>query len=155
MQDVVIVAATRTAIGSFQGTLAHVPAVELGATVIRALLDKTAIDPASVDEVILGHVLTAGAGQNTARQAAMQAGLPHAVPAMTLNKVCGSGLKALHLAAQAIRCGDADIVIAGGMENMSLAPYVLPKVRTGLRIDRKSTRLNSSHSSVSRMPSSA
>ena len=134
MQDVVIVAATRTAIGSFQGTLANVPAVELGATVIRALLEKTAIDPASVDEVILGHVLTAGAGQNTARQAAVQAGLPHAVPAMTLNKVCGSGLKALHLAAQAIRCGDADIVIAGGMENMSLAPYVLPKVRTGLRM---------------------
>ena len=134
MQDVVIVAATRTAIGSFQGSLANVPAVELGATVIRALLDKTAIDPATVDEVILGHVLTAGAGQNTARQAAVQAGLPHAVPAMTLNKVCGSGLKALHLAAQAIRCGDADVVIAGGMENMSLAPYVLPKARTGLRM---------------------
>lgn len=134
MQDVVIVAATRTAIGSFQGALANVPAVDLGTTVIRALLDKTGIDPASVDEVILGHVLTAGAGQNTARQAAIQAGLPHAVPAMTLNKVCGSGLKALHLAAQAIRCGDADIVIAGGMENMSLAPYVLPKVRTGLRM---------------------
>ena len=134
MQDVVIVAATRTAIGSFQGTLANVPAVDLGATVLRALLEKTGIDPASVDEVILGHVLTAGAGQNTARQAAIKAGLPHAVPAMTLNKVCGSGLKALHLAAQAIRCGDADIVIAGGMENMSLAPYVLPKVRTGLRM---------------------
>ena len=134
MQDVVIVAATRTAIGSFQGSLANVPAVELGATVIRALLDRTAIDPASVDEVSLGHVLTAGAGQNTARQAAVQAGLPHAVPAMTLNKVCGSGLKALHLAAQAIRCGDADVVIAGGMENMSLAPYVLPTVRTGLRM---------------------
>ena len=134
MQDVVIVAATRTAIGSFQGALANVPAVDLGTTVIRALLDKTGIDPASVDEVILGHVLTAGAGQNTARQAAIQAGLPHAVPAMTLNEVCGSGLKALHLAAQAIRCGDADIVIAGGMENMSLAPYVLPKVRTGLRM---------------------
>lgn len=134
MQDVVIVAATRTAIGSFQGALANVPAVDLGTTVIRALLDKTGIDPASVDEVILGHVLTAGAGQNSARQAAIQAGLPHAVPAMTLNKVCGSGLKALHLAAQAIRCGDADIVIAGGMENMSLAPYVLPKVRTGLRM---------------------
>lgn len=134
MQDVVIVAATRTAIGSFQGTLANIPAVELGATVIRALLEQTTIDPAAVDEVLLGHVLTAGAGQNTARQAAIQAGLPHAVPAMTLNKVCGSGLKALHLGAQAIRCGDADIVIAGGMENMSLAPYVLPKARTGLRM---------------------
>ena len=134
MQDVVIVAATRTAIGSFQGTLANVPAVDLGATVLRALLEKTGIDPTTVDEVILGHVLTAGAGQNTARQAAIKAGLPHAVPAMTLNKVCGSGLKALHLAAQAIRCGDAEVVIAGGMENMSLAPYVLPKVRTGLRM---------------------
>ena len=134
MQDVVIVAATRTAIGSFQGTLANVPAVDLGATVLRALLEKTGIDPATVDEVILGHVLTAGAGQNTARQAAIKAGLPHAVPAMTLNKVCGSGLKALHLAAQAIRCGDAEVVIAGGMENMSLAPYVLPKARTGLRM---------------------
>lgn len=134
MQDVVIVAATRTAIGSFQGTLANVPAVDLGATVLRSLLDKTGVDPTTVDEVILGHVLTAGAGQNTARQAAIKAGLPHAVPAMTLNKVCGSGLKALHLAAQAIRCGDAEVVIAGGMENMSLAPYVLPKARTGLRM---------------------
>ncbi len=134
MQDVVIVAATRTAIGSFQGSLANVPAVELGATVIRALLEKTGIDPAQVDEVILGHVLTAGAGQNTARQASIKAGLPHAVPAMTLNKVCGSGLKAVHLAVQAIRCGDAEVVIAGGMENMSLAPYVLPGARTGLRM---------------------
>ncbi|QIJ02047.1 acetyl-CoA C-acyltransferase [Stutzerimonas balearica] len=134
MQDVVIVAATRTAIGSFQGALATVPAVELGATVIRSLLEKTGLDPAEVDEVILGQVLTAGAGQNPARQAAINAGLPHAVPAMTLNKVCGSGLKALHLAAQAIRCGDADVVIAGGMENMSLAPYVMPGARTGLRM---------------------
>ncbi|SDS94346.1 acetyl-CoA C-acetyltransferase [Halopseudomonas litoralis] len=134
MQDVVIVAATRTAIGSFQGALANIPAVDLGATVLRALLEKTGIDPATVDEVILGQVLTAGAGQNPARQAAIKAGLPHAVPAMTLNKVCGSGLKALHLAAQAIRCGDAEVVIAGGMENMSLAPYVVPKARTGLRM---------------------
>ncbi|HCW96029.1 MAG TPA: acetyl-CoA C-acetyltransferase, partial [Pseudomonas sp.] len=134
MQDVVIVAATRTAIGSFQGALATVPAVELGATVIRSLLEKTGLDPAEVDEVILGQVLTAGAGQNPARQAAINAGLPHAVPAMTLNKVCGSGLKALHLAAQAIRCGDAEVVIAGGMENMSLAPYVMPGARTGLRM---------------------
>ncbi|MCZ4130283.1 acetyl-CoA C-acetyltransferase [Stutzerimonas balearica] len=134
MQDVVIVAATRTAIGSFQGALATIPAVELGATVIRSLLEKTGLDPAEVDEVILGQVLTAGAGQNPARQAAINAGLPHAVPAMTLNKVCGSGLKALHLAAQAIRCGDAEVVIAGGMENMSLAPYVMPGARTGLRM---------------------
>ncbi|MBA1261014.1 acetyl-CoA C-acetyltransferase [Pseudomonas oryzihabitans] len=134
MQDVVIVAATRTAVGSFQGSLANVPAVELGATVIRALLAQTGVMPAEVDEVILGQVLTAGAGQNPARQAAVKAGLPHEVPALTLNKVCGSGLKAVQLAAQAIRCGDAEIVIAGGMENMSLAPYVLPKVRTGLRL---------------------
>jgi len=134
MQDVVIVAATRTAVGSFQGSLANVPAVELGATVIRALLAQTGVAPAEVDEVILGQVLTAGAGQNPARQAAVKAGLPHEVPALTLNKVCGSGLKAVQLAVQAIRCSDADIVIAGGMENMSLAPYVLPKVRSGLRL---------------------
>ncbi|WP_144955227.1 acetyl-CoA C-acetyltransferase [Pseudomonas oryzihabitans] len=134
MQDVVIVAATRTAVGSFQGSLANVPAVELGATVIRALLAQTGVVPAEVDEVILGQVLTAGAGQNPARQAAVKAGLPHEVPALTLNKVCGSGLKAVQLAVQAIRCGDAEIVIAGGMENMSLAPYVLPKVRSGLRL---------------------
>ena len=134
MQEVVIVAATRTAVGSFQGALANTPAVDLGAAVIRRLLQQTGLDPAEVDEVILGQVLTAGAGQNPARQAAIGAGLPHAVPAMTLNKVCGSGLKALHLAAQAIRCGDAEVVIAGGMENMSLAPYVMPAARTGLRM---------------------
>ncbi|ERI52507.1 acetyl-CoA acetyltransferase [Pseudomonas sp. EGD-AK9] len=134
MQDVVIVAATRTAIGSFQGSLAEIPAPELGAIVIKRLLEQTGLDAAQVDEVILGQVLTAGSGQNPARQAAIRAGLPHAVPAMTLNKVCGSGLKALHLAAQAIRCGDAEVIIAGGMENMSLAPYVLPKARTGLRM---------------------
>ena len=134
MQDVVIVAATRTAVGSFQGALANVPAVELGAAVIRQLLQHTGLDPAQVDEVILGQVLTAGAGQNPARQAAIHAGLPYAVPAMTLNKVCGSGLKALHLGAQAIRCGDAEVIIAGGMENMSLAPYVMPAARTGLRM---------------------
>ncbi|WP_095083148.1 acetyl-CoA C-acetyltransferase [Pseudomonas sp. Irchel s3h17] len=134
MQEVVIVAATRTAIGSFQGALASIPAPELGAAVIRQLLAKTGLAADQVDEVILGHVLTAGSGQNPARQAAILAGLPHAVPAMTLNKVCGSGLKALHLGAQAIRCGDAEVIIAGGMENMSLAPYVLPAARTGLRM---------------------
>lgn len=134
MQDVVIVAATRTAIGSFQGSLAGVPAVELGAAVIKRLLEQSGLDGNEVDEVILGHVLTAGAGQNTARQAAIKAGLPNAVPAMTLNKVCGSGLKALHLGAQAIRCGDADAIIAGGMENMSQAPYVMPAARTGQRM---------------------
>ncbi|GLK88093.1 acetyl-CoA C-acetyltransferase [Pseudomonas turukhanskensis] len=134
MQDVVIVAATRTAVGSFQGSLAGVPAVDLGAAVIRALLEQTGLDGAEVDEVILGQVLTAGAGQNPARQAAIKAGLPVAVPALTLNKVCGSGLKALHLGAQAIRCGDADVIIAGGQENMSLSPYVMPGARTGLRM---------------------
>ena len=134
MQDVVIVAATRTAIGSFQGSLASVSAVDLGAAVIRRLLEQTGLDGAQVDEVIMGQVLTAGAGQNPARQSAIKAGLPHAVPAMTLNKVCGSGLKALHLGAQAIRCGDADVIIAGGQENMSLANYVMPGARTGLRM---------------------
>ncbi len=134
MNEVAIVAATRTAIGSFQGSLANVSAIDLGAAVIKRLLEQTGLDPAQVDEVILGQVLTAGAGQNPARQAAVKAGLPHAVPALTLNKVCGSGLKALHLAAQAIRCGDAEVVIAGGQENMSLAPYVLPSARTGQRM---------------------
>ncbi|KAI3475666.1 MULTISPECIES: acetyl-CoA C-acetyltransferase [Pseudomonadaceae] len=134
MRDVVIVAATRTAIGAFQGSLSRVPAVELGATVIRHLLAQTALDRTQVDEVILGHVLTAGAGQNTARQTALKAGLPHTVPAMTLNKVCGSGLKAVQLGYQAIACGDAEVIIAGGQENMSLAPYVIPQARTGLRM---------------------
>jgi acetyl-CoA C-acetyltransferase len=134
MQDDVIVAATRTAIGSFQGSLASVSAVDLGAAVIRQLLEQTGLDGAQVDEVIMGQVLTAGAGQNPARQAAIKAGLPHAVPAMTLNKVCGSGLKALHLGAQAIRCGDAEVIIAGGQENMSLSNYVMPGARTGLRM---------------------
>ena len=134
MQEVVIVAATRTAIGSFQGALANVSAVDLGAAVIRQLLAQTGLDPAQVDEVIMGQVLTAGAGQNPARQAAIKAGLPFAVPAMTLNKVCGSGLKALHLGAQAIRCGDAEVIITGGQENMSLANYVMPGARTGLRM---------------------
>lgn len=134
MKEVVIVAATRTAVGSFQGSLANIPAAELGAAVIRRLLEQTKLDGSQVDEVILGQVLTAGVGQNPARQAVIKAGLPHTVPAMTLNKVCGSGLKALHLATQAIRCGDADVIIAGGQENMSLSPYVLPGARTGLRM---------------------
>ncbi|MHC8411223.1 acetyl-CoA C-acetyltransferase [Pseudomonas sp. Hz4] len=134
MNEVVIVAATRTAIGSFQGALSAIPATELGAAVIRRLLEETGLDGSQIDEVILGQVLTAGSGQNPARQTAIKAGLPHTTPAMTLNKVCGSGLKAVQLAVQAIRCGDAELVIAGGQENMSLAPYVLPKVRTGLRL---------------------
>ena len=134
MQDAVIVRAFRTAIGSFGGALAQTPAHELGATVIRALLEHSGVAAQAVDEVILGQVLTAGSGQNPARQAAIAAGLPHAVPALTINKVCGSGLKAVHLAAQAIRCGDADIVIAGGQENMSLAPHVLPRSRSGQKM---------------------
>ncbi|QAY86046.1 acetyl-CoA C-acetyltransferase [Pseudomonas arsenicoxydans] len=134
MNEVVIVAATRTAIGSFQGALSAIPATELGAAVIRSLLEQAGVDAAQIDEVILGQVLTAGSGQNPARQSAIKAGLPFTTPALTLNKVCGSGLKAVQLAVQAIRCGDAELVIAGGQENMSLAPYVLPKARTGLRL---------------------
>ena len=134
MTDVVIVAATRTAIGSFGGSLAGVPAVELGTTVIRALLEKTGVNPAEVGEVLMGQVLTAACGQNPARQSAIKAGLPDTVPAMTINKVCGSGLKALHLAAQAIRCGDAELVIAGGQESMSCAPHALPNSRNGQRM---------------------
>ena len=134
MSDIVIAGALRTAIGKFGGALAKVPAPELGATVIRALLEKSGIRPEDVSEVILGQVLTAGSGQNPARQASIRAGLPHAIPAMTINKVCGSGLKAVMLAAQAIRCGDADIVIAGGQENMSASPHVLPGSRDGFRM---------------------
>jgi acetyl-CoA C-acetyltransferase len=134
LRDVVVVAATRTAIGSFQGTLAQIPAAELGATVIRALIENTKIDPALVGQIILGQVLTAAAGQNPARQAAIKAGLPFETPAMTINRVCGSGLEAVHLAAQAIACGEADAAIGGGMENMSLAPHALPGSRTGLKL---------------------
>lgn len=134
MTDVVIVAATRTAIGSFGGSLASVSAVDLGAVVIRALLEKTCVAPESVGEVLMGQVLTAASGQNPARQAAIKGGLPASVPAMTINKVCGSGLKAVHLAAQAIACGDADIVIAGGQESMSNSPHAMPNSRTGQRM---------------------
>jgi len=134
MEEVVIVAALRTAVGKFGGSIAKVPASELGAQVIRALLGKTGLPPAEVSEVLMGQVLTAGCGQNPARQAALRAGLPDTVPAMTVGKVCGSGLKATHLAAQAIRCGDAQIVIAGGQENMSASPHVLPGSRDGFRM---------------------
>ncbi len=134
MHDVVIVAAARTATGSFQGSLANIPAPELGAVVIRRLLEQSGVAAEQVNEVIFGQVLTAGSGQNPARQTAVHAGLPVTTPSFTLNKVCGSGLKALHLATQAIRCGDADVVIAGGQENMSLSPYLLPGARTGLRM---------------------
>ena len=134
MEDVVIVAAGRTAIGKFGGTLAKIPATELGAQVIKHLLAKTGIDPATVSEVIMGQVLTAGAGQNPARQAVIKSGMPDSVPASTLNVVCGSGLRATHLAAQAIKCGDASIVIAGGQENMSASPHVLNGSRDGFRM---------------------
>lgn len=134
MDDIVIVAAGRTAVGKFGGTLAKIPAADLGAHVIKALLARTGIQPDHVSEVILGQVLTAGCGQNPARQASIRAGIHHMVPAMTVGKVCGSGLKATHLAAQAIKCGDADIVIAGGQENMSASPHILPNSRDGFRM---------------------
>ncbi|MEC8908483.1 MAG: acetyl-CoA C-acetyltransferase [Pseudomonadota bacterium] len=134
MTDVVIVAATRTAIGSFGGSLAGLSAVDLGAAVISSIIDKTGIDAGIVDEVLMGQVLTAAAGQNPARQSAIKAGLPSSVPAMTINKVCGSGLKAVHLAAQAIACGDAEVIIAGGQESMSNAPHAMPGSRNGQRM---------------------
>jgi acetyl-CoA C-acetyltransferase len=134
MNEVVIVAAGRTAVGKFGGTLAKIAAADLGAHVIKNLLAKTGIAPEAVSEVILGQVLTAGVGQNPARQAVIKAGLPDMVPGMTINKVCGSGLKATHLAAQAILCGDAEIVIAGGQENMSASPHVLNGSRDGFRM---------------------
>ena len=134
MKDVVIVGALRTPIGCFQGALSRHSAVELGSVVVKALVEKTGIDPHSVDEVILGQVLTAGTGQNPARQSAIRGGLPNTVSAITINDVCGSGLKALHLATQAIQCGEADVVIAGGQENMSRAPHVLTDSRTGAQL---------------------
>ncbi|MED5620089.1 acetyl-CoA C-acetyltransferase [Ideonella sp. BN130291] len=132
--DIVIVAAARTAVGKFGGTLAKTPASELGAIVLRELLQRARLQPDQVDEVILGQVLQAGTGQNPARQAVIKAGLSQATPAMTINKVCGSGLKAVMLAAQAIRDGDSQIVIAGGQESMSLSPHVLPGSRDGQRM---------------------
>lgn len=132
--DIVIVAAARTAVGKFGGTLAKMAAPELGATVIKALLERTGLSGEQINEVILGQVLTAGSGQNPARQSVVKSGLPLEVPAMTINKVCGSGLKAVMLAAQAIRDGDSDIIIAGGQENMSAAPHVLPGSRDGQRM---------------------
>ena len=134
MDDVVIVAALRTGVGKFGGTIGKIPATELGAKVISALLAESGVNPDLISEVLMGQVLAAAAGQNPARQASIRAGLPHMVPAMTINKVCGSGLKATHLAAQAIKAGDADIVIAGGQESMSLAPHALNGARDGLRM---------------------
>ena len=132
--DIVIVAAARTAVGKFGGALAKTPAPELGATVIKALLERAKLSGDQISEVILGQVLTAGSGQNPARQSIIRAGLPATVPGYTINKVCGSGLKAVMLGAQAIRDGDSDIIIAGGQENMSAAPHVLPNSRDGQRM---------------------
>ena len=134
MTDIVIVAAARTAVGKFGGTLAKTAAPELGATVIRSLLQRTGLSGEQIGEVILGQVLTAGSGQNPARQSVIKSGLPQGVPAMTINKVCGSGLKAVMLGAQAIRDGDSEIIIAGGQENMSASPHVLPNSRDGQRM---------------------
>ena len=135
--EVVIVSYARTPIGAFGGSLASLSAPQLGSVAIKAALDRAAVAPDKVDEVIMGNVLTAGVGQAPARQAALGAGLPNSVGTLTVNKVCGSGLKAVMLAAQAIRCGDAQIVVAGGMESMSNVPYYLPGARTGLRLGHK------------------
>ena len=134
MRDVVIAAAKRTAVGGFGGGLASLRADQLGSAVIKALLEETGVAPDQIDEVILGQVLTAGCGQNPARQASINAGVPATVPAMTINKVCGSGLKAVHMAVQAIQCGDAELILAGGQESMSQSPHVLPNSRNGQRM---------------------
>jgi len=134
LREVVVVSAKRTPVGSFQGSLSTVPATKLGSIVIKGILDETKINLKEIDEVIMGCVLPAGQGQAPARQAALGAGLHNSVECMTINKVCGSGMKSAMLAAQAIQVGDADVIIAGGMENMSLAPYLLPKARTGYRM---------------------
>ncbi len=134
LKEVVVISAKRTPVGSFQGSLSNVPATKLGSIAVASLIAETKIDPKEIDEVIMGCVLPAGQGQAPARQAALGAGLPNSVECMTINKVCGSGIKSAMLAAQAIQVGDADVVIAGGMENMSLAPYLLPKARTGYRM---------------------
>jgi len=132
--DVVILSAARTAIGKFQGALSAIPAPQLGAAAISAAIERAGIDPATLDEVIMGNVVSAGEGQAPARQAAIGAGVPPEVGALTINKVCGSGLKAVMLAASAIKAGDGDLYVAGGMESMNLAPYLLPKARFGYRL---------------------
>jgi acetyl-CoA C-acetyltransferase len=134
MEDIVIVAAARTAVGKFGGAFNATPAPELGAAVVKSLLEQTKVDGSHISEVIMGQVLTAGSGQNPARQTVIKAGLPEAVPGLTINKVCGSGLKAVMLGAQSIQCGDAEIVIAGGQENMSMSPHVLSGSREGFRM---------------------
>ena len=132
--EVVIVSAVRTPIGAFQGSLKNIKATTLGAIVIKEAIERAGISGEVVDEVIMGNVLSAGLGQNPARQASIEAGLPNETSALTINKVCGSGLKAVHLAAQAIVAGDAEIVVAGGFENMSQAPYLMQNVRDGYRM---------------------
>ncbi|MHB8510133.1 MAG: acetyl-CoA C-acyltransferase, partial [Candidatus Dormibacteria bacterium] len=134
MEDAVILSAARTAIGTFNGAFQEVPATELGRVAIEAALERAGVTGDQVDEVLMGNVLSAGLGQNPARQAAIFAGLPESIPATTINKVCGSGLKTVALAAQAIRAGDSEVVVAGGLENMSRAPYLLEKARTGYRL---------------------
>ena len=134
LRKVVILSAKRTPVGAFQGSISSVPAHQLGASVIQAVLEETGIDRGMIDEIIMGNVLSAGQGQAPARQAALGAGLPNSVECLTINKMCGSGLKAVMLAAQAIQTGDAEIIIAGGMENMTQAPYLLPKGRDGHRL---------------------
>ncbi|MDU7885687.1 MAG: acetyl-CoA C-acetyltransferase [Clostridium perfringens] len=134
MREVVIASAVRTALGSFGGSLKDVPAVDLGALVIKEALNKAGVKPECVDEVLMGNVIQAGLGQNPARQAAVKAGLPVEIPSMTINKVCGSGLRCVALAAQMIKAGDADVIVAGGMENMSQGPYVLRTARFGQRM---------------------
>lgn len=134
MEEIVIASAVRTAIGKFGGSLKDVPAVDLGAIVIKEAVKRAGIKPENVEEVVMGNVIQAGLGQNVARQATIKAGLPDEVPAMTINKVCGSGLRCVSLAAQMIKAGDVDVVVAGGMENMSAAPYVLKKARWGQRM---------------------
>lgn len=134
MSEVVIVSAVRTAVGRFQGSLKGFKATELGAKAVQAAYERAQIEAGEVEEVIMGNVLSAGLGQNPARQAALNAKIPAAVSALTINKVCGSGLKSVMLAAQAIQCGDAEIVVAGGMESMTNAPYLLPKLRDGYRL---------------------
>lgn len=133
-RQVVIAGSVRTPIGAFQGSLATVPASRLGATAIQAALDASGVSGDVVDEVIMGNVLSAGQGQAPARQAALYGGLPESVECLTVNKMCGSGLKAVMLASQAIQCGDAEVIVAGGMESMSLAPFLIPRARTGLRL---------------------
>lgn len=133
-EQAVIVAAVRTPIGRLSGAFADVPATALGAAAIRALIARSGIDPGMVDDVIIGQVLQAGAGQNPARQAAIHGGIPDSVPAMTVNQVCGGGQRSLHLAAQAIRAGDAEVIVAGGQDSMTRAPHLLPQMRAGIRL---------------------